>query len=369
VAALESWSFSGIPENPTAWLYVVAKNKARNHVARKRKGKSIHSEIKREANDESSINISSENISDSQLRALFSVCHPSISTESQIGLALRILCGFGIDEIANAFLTNKETINKRLFRAKAILREEKVVFEVPGQAEIDNRMEAVLVTLYLLYSEGYYSESQSNVLRAELCQEAMRLTALLLENKSTSCPSAQALLALMCFHSSRFNARKSASGEPILYADQDESLWNRALISRGAELLHQASQGNLLSKYHIEASIAYWHTVKEDTQEKWERILKLYDHLLHFGFAPIAALNRIYALAKVKGNAVAILEAERIQLTRNRYYFILLSELYQPTNLEQARQHLNRALALTTTATDFATIQRQIDRLSCGIEQ
>ncbi|MEJ7680086.1 MAG: DUF6596 domain-containing protein [Segetibacter sp.] len=150
---------------------------------------------------------------------LFALCHPSVSTEAQIGLSLRILCGFGIDEIANAFLTKKETINKRLFRAKEKLRVEKVQIEFPGEAKINERLETVLTTLYLLFNEGYYSESHDTILREDLCLEAMRLTYLLIENEQTNQPDVNALLSLMCFHSSRFKARKNENGEIVLYQE------------------------------------------------------------------------------------------------------------------------------------------------------
>jgi RNA polymerase sigma factor (sigma-70 family) len=173
--ALETWSYKGIPENPTAWLYTVAKNKTKNHINRNKLfGEKIGelSTQSRTANQDFEIDWSVKNISDSQLQMLFAICHPSIPREAQIGLALRILCGFGIDEIATAFLTNKETINKRLFRAKEKLRLEKVKIEFPTDVEINSRLEAVLTTLYLLFNEGYYSESHDAVVRKELCVEA-----------------------------------------------------------------------------------------------------------------------------------------------------------------------------------------------------
>ncbi|HYJ38579.1 MAG TPA: sigma-70 family RNA polymerase sigma factor, partial [Chitinophagaceae bacterium] len=216
LSALEVWTYKGIPENPTAWLYTVAKNKARNHMIRKQLFESkISRELKHSSaeSQEIEIDLSDQNITDSQLRMLFAICHPSISAEAQIGLALRILCGFGIDEIATAFLSNKETINKRLFRAREKLRMEKVPIEFPVEAEINDRLETVLRTLYLLFSEGYYSESQDQVLREDLCLEAMRLTNLLIENEQTNQPKVNALLSLMCFHSSRFDARRNANGE------------------------------------------------------------------------------------------------------------------------------------------------------------
>jgi RNA polymerase sigma-70 factor (ECF subfamily) len=367
LSALETWSFKGVPENPAAWLYTVAKNKARNHVKRKNIfTEKIAGQIDSSSpqNSEPDIDLSDKNITDSQLQMLFAVCHPSISVESQIGLALRILCGFGIEEIADAFLTNKETINKRLFRAKETLRRENVKVELPGEPEIDRRLGAVLTTLYLLFNEGYYSESQAAVLREELCEEAMRLAYLLVENEQTNKPPVNALLALMCFHSSRFKARKNENGEYVLYQDQDETLWDRELITKGVILLRQASQGNELSKYHLEASIAYWHTIKEDTREKWDNILQLHDQLLLIEYSPIPALNRTYALAKAKGNAEAIVEAEKLNLINNHFYFTLLSELYKDIDKDKAKQNLRKALALAKTSTDKHTIQKTIDRLS-----
>jgi RNA polymerase sigma factor (sigma-70 family) len=366
LSALETWTYKGIPDNPTAWLYKVAKNKAKNHLTRDIIFNSkVTTEIKYSTplREEIEIDLSEKNITDSQLQMLFAICHPSISTETQIGLALRILCGFGIDEIANAFLTNKETINKRLFRAKEKLRAEKVQIEFPGEAEIATRLETVLTTLYLLFNEGYYSETQDNVLREDLCLEAMRLTYLLIENEQTNQPTVNALLSLMCFHASRFAARKNEKGEMILYEDQDEKLWNDELITKGIYFLNMSSTGNRISKYHIEASIAYWHTIKADTQEKWESILQLYNRLLQLEYSPIAALNRTYALAKANGKAEAIIEAEKLSLNNNHYYFTLLGELYTGIDNNKARQHFKQALSLAKTHTDKQTIQKKIDKL------
>src|SRR5687768_10063966 len=199
LSALETWPYKGVPSNPTAWLYTVAKNKAKNYCKRNHVLKEkTSSRIKYSSTETESIEIdlTEKNTTDSQLQMLFAICHPSISKEAQIGLALRILCGFGIDEIANAFLTNKETINKRLFRAKEKLRNEKVKIEFPAKDEINSRLETVLITLYLLFSEGYYSESQDSILREDLCLEAMRLTFMLIENEQTNTPTANALLSL-----------------------------------------------------------------------------------------------------------------------------------------------------------------------------
>ena len=367
LAALESWPYKGIPENPTAWLYLVAKNKAKNYLQRNQLfAEKIAAQIKGDSPEtaEMDINLSAENIADSQLQMLFAICHPAIPTEAQIGLALRILCGFGIEEIANAFLTNKDTINKRLFRAKEKLRLEKVQILFPGKEEISNRLDTVLTTLYLLFSEGYYSESQDVVLREDLCLEAMRLTYLLIENEPTNLPRVKALFSLMCFHASRFEARKSENGEIVLYQDQDETRWNEELIARGTYFLHAASQGRYMSRYHVEATIAYWNTQKTDTTEKWENILQLYNRLLQMVYSPMAALNRTYALSKVKGKQAAIAEAEKLQLTGNHYYLVLLGELYTGIDSVKAMAYLQQALTLAKTGTDKRTIQQKIARLT-----
>jgi RNA polymerase sigma factor (sigma-70 family) len=365
-SALETWAYKGIPEKPVAWLYTVAKNKARNYLNRDHVFKEkIAGELKHTDSEtqEIEIDLSDKNITDSQLQMLFAICHPVISTEAQIGLSLRILCGFGIEEIANALLTNKETVNKRLFRAKEKLRLEQVVIEFPNDKEIDNRLETVLTTLYLLFNEGYYSESNDAVLREDLCMEALRLTYLLIENDQTNKPAVNALLSLMCFQSSRFEARKSESGEMVLYGDQDEKLWNEELISKGIYFLHRATKGNKLSKYHLEASIAYWHTIKEDTKEKWENILQLFNRLLQIEYSPIAALNRTYALSKANGKEYAIIEAEKLQLTNNHFYFTLLGELYKGIDDVKARGNFIKALSLAKTTIDKATIQKKLDSI------
>jgi RNA polymerase sigma factor (sigma-70 family) len=366
LSAMESWPYKGIPENPTAWLYSVAKNKAKNYINRSHLfATKIAGDIKYASpqTEEIEIDLSEKNITDSQLQMLFAICHPSILSEAQIGLALRILCGFGIDEIANALLTNKETINKRLFRAKEKLRQEKVAIEYPGGQEINARLDTVLTTLYLLFNEGYYSESSDSMLREDLCLEAMRLTHLLIENSPTNLPRVNALLSLMCFQSSRFAARKDENGEVILYEDQDETLWNTGLISNGVYFLNMASQGNEISKYHIEASIAYWHTIKEDSSEKWESILQLFNQLLQIEYSPIAALNRTYALSKANGKQDAIKEAEKLQLIDNHFYYALLGELYTTIDNNKALTNFQKAQSLAKTQTDKQTIQKKIDRL------
>ena len=364
--AAESWGIKGIPPNPAAWLYVVAKQKTlyqfrRDHLFRKK----IVPELKLRQEKETEIeemDFSQQYIRDSQLQMLFAVCDPAIASEAQIGLALRILCGFGIDEIAEAFLTNKETINKRLFRAKEKLRTEKVSMEMPPQGAIAGRLDNVLRIIYLLFNEGYYSRSKDQILRKDLCVEAMRLGLLLTEYAMTDRPKTNALIALMCFHASRLDARtKTADNErPILYDDQDESKWDQALIGQGMHYLELSASGEEMSSYHLEARIASWHCIKEDTPEKWKDILHLYDRLLEVNYSPSVALNRTYALYRVSGNRAAIDAAEQLKLEDNHFYFLLLGELYRDIDNEKARRHFLQAMALARTQTEKQGIQEKM---------
>lgn len=365
LAAVETWPYKGIPANPTAWLYTVAKNKAHNYIKRSQLfTHKIAPELKKEDSAASmpEIDLSEQNITDSQLQMLFAVCHPALPAEAQVGLALRILCGFGIEEIATALLSSKEAIEKKLYRAKEKLRNEKAAIVFPGKEETASRLDAVLTTLYLLFNEGYYSESSDNIIREDLCYEAMRLTALLIENEKTRLPQVYALLSLMCFHASRFAARRNASGEIILYNDQDEKLWNQELITKGVYYLNRASEGPLLTKYHLEAGIAYWHTIKADTTEKWDAILQLYNRLLQVAYSPVAALNRTFALSKVYGKQAAITEAEKLQLNKNHYYFTLLGELYTGIDNTKALVNFTSAYALAKTPADKKTIKEKMQQ-------
>ncbi|WP_343307035.1 sigma-70 family RNA polymerase sigma factor [Chitinophaga niabensis] len=359
LTATQAWGLKGMPENPTAWLYSVAKNKAKNYLQRSTFFEDkISAELKNSSAEimETDIDLSPQNINDSQLQMMFTICHPAISGESQVGLSLRILCGFGIEEIADAFLTNKETINKRLFRAKEKLREEGIKIEFPAPAEIEQRLETVLTTIYLLFNEGYTK------LRKEICLEAIRLCIMLVENSDTNTPPVNALLALMCFHASRFEARSGKNGELILYEEQDTSLWNADLISKGGYFLRNSASGKV-TRYHLEAGIAYWHTQKEDTKEKWEKILQNYNRLLQIAYSPVAALNRTYALSKANGKQEAILAAEKLELTDHHLYYALLGELYTGINNTTAKAHFTQAISLAKNKAEQEALLRKMNLL------
>ena len=368
LTAAESWGMKGMPPNPTAWLYTVAKQKTLYHFRRdklfQQKILPALSSGKEETAELDELNFSDQHIKDSQLQMIFAICTPVIASEAQIGLALRILCGFGIDEIAEAFLSNKETINKRLFRAKEKLRTEKVQLEFPPKDQVTDRLDNVLHIIYLLFNEGYYSMTQNEILRRDLCVEAMRLGTFLTEYERTNQPKTNALLALMCFHASRFNARQSSEGDIILYEDQDKNKWDAELIRQGMHFLDLSATGNELSSYHLEARIACWHCIKEDSPEKWNEILSLYDQLRTINFSPAVVLNRLYAVYRSKGTEAALKEAEPLQMDNNHFYFILLGELYRQKDPGKAHLQYQKALSLSKTPSERQEIQHKIDSLS-----
>ena len=365
--ATESWKEKGMPVNPTAWLYAVAKQKTllqfrRNKIYEEKVVPQIRSTQQNEE-ETGELDFSEQHIKDSQLQMMFAICDPAIASEAQIGLALRILCGFGIDEIAEAFLSNKETINKRLFRAKEKLRIEKVKMEMPPENELLTRLDNVLHIIYLLFNEGYYSQTQNQVLSKELCIEAMRLAINLTEYEKTNLPKTNALIALMCFHASRFTARETNEDDIVLYEQQDESLWDQDLIQQGIYYLNLSAEGNEISSYHLESRIAYWHCIKEDTQDKWENILQLYNQLLMINYSPAVALNRTYALYKANGKQEALQEALKLKLDNNHFYFVLLGDLYKNVDAEKAKLNLQKAYALAKTQSEKQAIQNKIDKL------
>lgn len=363
--ASEIWSLKGLPDNPTAWLYAVAKNKTKDYLKRKNFfDQEVSPSIKKENLKyyETNIDFSGQNIKDTQLAMIFAVCNPVNSKDAQICLALQILCGFSVEEIASAFLSNRETIKKRLFRARENLRTQHFKIQNLPPSEIISRLDTVLTTLYLLFNEGYFSKSANHLIRKDLCSEAVRLTFILTENPMTDTGKVNALLALQCFQSSRLEARINDFEEAVLFDEQDKNLWNRELINKGNYYLIKACSENELSKYHLEASIAYWHTTIADNQ-KWKHILQLYNQLILLEYSPITALNRTFAFAKVYGNEKAISEAEKLNLPTNHYYHSLLGYLYSSIYTDKAINHFKQSISLTNSDVEKKHLIKTVARL------
>jgi RNA polymerase sigma-70 factor (ECF subfamily) len=343
----------------------VAKNKTKDYF---KHNAVVEKQVKeaRQLNDleaAQEFDFSDQNIADSQLAMIFAVCDPGNSAEAQICLALQILCGFSVEEIANAFLTKSETIKKRLQRARTNLRTGDFQIKILSEAQIKIRLDIVLKTLYLLFNEGYFSQTNNQLIRKDLCSEAIRLTFILTENILTNTPQANALLALMCYQSSRLDARTSDNGEAILLEDQDRNLWNQELIEKGNHYLINACKGNEVSKYHLEATIAYWHTTPTD-QDKWQHILQLYNQLIIIEYSPVTALSRTFAFAKVYGHEKAIKEAEKLNLDEHAYYHSLLGYMYADINIDKAIHHYEKAVGLTKSRMEKQTLSKEIKRLT-----
>lgn len=366
VMAAQSW-LAQVPDNPSAWLYKVAKNKALDYVRRQKKFQTIAAEIVTAIPIEYSINAQLEaafqSIKDSQLQMLFAICHSAIPIEAQVALALKTLCGFSIDEIARAFLTNKENINKRLFRAKEKIRKEGLQLEFPDATQLTASIDSVLQCIYLLFNEGYYSSSQEVLIRKDLCLEAARLCLLLLETTPTNQPPVNALMSLMCFHMSRFESRLDEDGGIVLWQEQNRTLWNVALIEKGEFYLNAAAFGETVSTYHLEAMIAYYHTQPDD-DNKWRALLQLYDQLLLANENPVVQLNRAYVLSKTQSPEAAIADLEGLSIFHQHHlYHALLGKLYEYIDINRALEHWQRALDLAPLALEQTFIREKIAAL------
>jgi len=363
--AVDNWQQKGIPENPEAWLYTTAKNIALNILKRKKHQKKYQLAETSNIVALEHLQFSNEIILDEQLKMMFTCCHPSISENSQIALILKILCGFSISEIANAFFTTTETINKRLVRGRRQLRENKVSFEIPKR--IDEHVVIVQKTIYLLFNEGYSPTQKNELIRFDFCLEAIRLAKILVVNKSikekTDC---YALLALMQFNASRFKARMNTDNSIINMERQDRSKWNKDLINSGTQYLNQAMRGNQISKYLILATISANHCIaKSFSDTNWLAILLLYDNLLELEDSPTVRLNRAVALSKAKGNKEAIVELENLErnsdIGEHPMFHAVLAEFFKEENeISKTIIHFKKAIALTQNKRDLKLLEKKL---------
>jgi len=353
--AMNTWSYNGIPENATGWLYRVAKNKAIDFLRREKKFKELAPQYAYLLQSEYSLtptvnNLFFENeIKDSQLRMMFACSHPSIPEESQIALTLKILCGLSTSEIAKAFLTNEETVNKRIYRAKEKIKAEKIELDVPLANELSVRLDSVLKSLYLLFNEGYNSSHSDQLIREDLCQEAMRLVYLLTRHSVTNISRTSALLALMCFQTSRLQARLDDKGNIILLKYQDRKKWFKPLMQKGFLYMDAATEKFDPSPYHLEAAIASLHASAESFENTdWKGIYQLYEILYRLQPSPIVALNKAIASAYANDKKTALEELQKIKGLENYYiYYTSIGEIYfELGNYELAKKYYEKALSL-----------------------
>jgi RNA polymerase sigma factor (sigma-70 family) len=367
ISALNNWSTKEIPDNPSAWLMQVAKRKTLNELRRIKLAERSASNFTSFGESDFQIDdfFMNEEIKDSQLRMIFTCCHASLNTESQITLILKTLCGFGVKEVANALLTSESTINKRLYRAKASIRQSDVPFVVPMGNELEKQLPTVCLALYLMFNEGYNTSNSQNIIKKDLCLEAIRLTKLLadqLENEK----SLYALLALMCFHTARFDARIDHYGALIIFEDQNRDLWNKELINAGVYYLHKSSNSEHLTNYHLEAGIAAEHCLaKSFDQTNWKSIFEQYTILYKLKSSPVIALNLAIIKSKLEGEEASLLLLEELANREElqNYYLLPATQGIFYMKLKQyfkAEQYLKKAVNLTNSPMEISFLKRKI---------
>jgi RNA polymerase sigma factor (sigma-70 family) len=373
--AMQTWTFNHAPDNPSAWLMTVAKNKALDIIRRRQNFLEYSKELSTQLQADTEYTVqqffSDAEIPDSQLRMIFACCHPSLNEEDQVALTLKTVSGFGVAEIARALVTNEATIKKRLYRAKQFLKEKHIQLEIPSGQELIARIEIVYTVLYLLFNEGYSSIKSDELIRKDLCAEAIRLCLLLSAHKAGNRPATFALLSLMCFQASRFESRMDENNSIILLMDQDRSKWNRELIQRGYHFLEQSSEGEDLTVYHIESAIAAEHCLANSFKEtNWPRMLHLYDLLLEEKRTPMVILNRAIVLAQLDQVMKGIQEIWNIDdidslLTTQHIYSAVLGDLYlQLGDDNNAIKFLQQSHDLTTSLAEKKLIAEKLERLA-----
>jgi RNA polymerase sigma factor (sigma-70 family) len=361
--ALEVWKVRGVPENPSAWLMMTAKNRALDVLRRERTALRFAPELDRLLGSEWTIApvvdeaFAAHTIRDEQLRMMFSCCHPRLPEEAQVALILNILCGFGAHEIASAFLTGRAAIEKRISRGKKLLAGSSRLFDLAA-VDYELRLSAVRRALYLLFNEGFHGASTASSVRVELCGEAMRLATLLLEHPPAATPATYALAALMYLHAARLPARLDSAGDLIGLLDQDRSRWDGRLLAEGLALFERSAAGVELSAYHVEAAVAAAHAGARSVEETdWPSIVALYDRLMDIAPSPVVALNRAIAIAERDG-AERGLEALHAIVDRDRlsgypFYPAAIGELeLRRGNRERAREYLLAALDRARSPTE-----------------
>ena len=375
--ALQNWSLNGIPENPSAWLYAVAKNRATDQLRKKRFTSDI--DITDSSNKkllESGYTAEytmdklweEDDIEDNLLRMMFACCIPDIAVESQITLILKTLCGFSTAEIAYGLMVKEQTISKRLYRAKEYFRRHNSSPTFPENENLIPRLNGVLTSIYLLFNEGYQSSTNELPIRKDLLNQAMYLCKLLSDNERTSIPSVNAVLALMCFHAARIDSRTDDEGNAVLLADQDRNTWNWELITKGNEYLTRATTRNSLTLYHLEAAIAYEHCIArriEDTN--WAQIVTYYDWALKLQPSATLALNRYIALSQVEDETSIRSQLEdsvyRDEWERHHVFHSFLSDLNKKGNKGEAIKNLTTAIELCKNEHEKKLLERKLTEL------
>jgi RNA polymerase sigma factor (sigma-70 family) len=376
--ALQTWLYYGIPRNPAAWITQVSKNLALDLIRRDKVFRNKEIDIARFRENASAFSGGGDSVSfkdeirDDRLWMMFMCCHPLVPREAQVALALKTLCGFSAGEIAKAFLTSEAAIAKRLTRAKRKIREASIPFDLPAGDELKARLDGVLQILYLLFNEGYKASEGKSVIRKELCQEAIRLCALLAGHPVGNRPRVHALLALMLLNGARLPARVDSDGNFLRLKDQDRSCWDPAMIARGLFHMMRSTESDEVSVYHLQAGIAACHCAAKDYESTdWTRILHFYDLLINLDDSPVVALNRSVAIAKVHSPRAGIeaVESIRDREQLNSYYLLyaVLGEFEELlSNRKVAANYFRKSLELATMMSERKFLMQGLRALEGG---
>lgn len=371
-AAVEQWPRNGIPANPRAWLVSAGRFKAIDSIRRHARFDAIAAELAQRSDGEavdSAAWADAPGIEDDRLRLIFTCCHPALLPDAQIAMTLREVCGITTEEIARAFLTAVPAIAKRIVRAKAKIRDARIPYEVPSETELPERLDTVLRVVYLVFTEGYAASSGESLTRPDLSGEAIRLGRLLVELLPE--PEVQGLLALMVLNESRRVARTSPDGELILLADQDRSLWDRALIDEGRSLVKQALDSRRFGAYTFQAAIAAIHAQAPTAVEtEWNQIVGLYDALLDANPSPIVELNRVVAVAMRDGPAegLSLIDAILCRGVLQDYYLAHSARADLCLRLGKftdARAAYEKALSLARPEPARRFLAKRLSELAC----
>jgi len=366
-AALEQWPREGVPANPRAWLVSAGRFKAIDGIRRNARFEPLDEDAESIAGNDDPESWAADEIEDDRLRLIFTCCHPALAPDAQVALTLREVCGLTTEEIAQAFLTAPPTLAQRIVRAKAKIRDAKIPYRVPSQADLPERLDSVLRVIYLVFNEGYSASAGATLTRHDLSGEAIRLARLLVELLPE--PEATGLLALMLLHESRRAARASATGDLILLEEQDRSLWNRDMIAEGRALVERALASRRIGSYTLQAAISAVHAGAPSAGETdWAQIVGLYDVLARVEPSPVVELNRAVAVAMRDGPeaGLALIDAilARGELTDYRLAHAARADLCRRlANSAEARASYERALALTRGEPERRFLQRRLAEL------
>lgn len=378
LTALQVWGFRGVPRNPAAWLMTAARNRAIDHIRRERSRLRASEDLQQQLRsgwtltDTVTREFEESRIRDHLLRMIFTCCDPRLPLEDQVALTLKFPGGFSSAEIAAALLCEEEAIRKRVYRARLRLREDREAFQMPTDMEVPARLDAVLQVVYLVFSEGYKSTERESLIRAELCEEAIRLGSLLADHPACARPPTFALLALMCFQAARLAARTYEDGSICQLEQQDRSAWDPALIANGFRFLDLSADGLKLTRYHVEAAIAACHCGAQSfEQTNWPLIVSLYGKLVSIYDTPIVRLNRAIAVGFAQGPRAAIQELQGLQDegALARYYLLpaSLGEFQMKAGeLAPARASFQQAVELCRSPAERDFLSRRIER--CAVD-